>query len=495
MAISFNFIPNLLRTPGAFVEFDASRAVTGLAALPNRVLLIGSRVPAGSAAALELKQILGEDDGLTYWGNSQLARMSKRFKQASKFTEVWGIGANDDGGAVAATKTITVTGTATSAGTLHFLIHGERVNVAVANGDAFGTIAANIDAAIDAVKAEKQILFTPGTAAGVVTLTCDHAAAFGSDLDVRLNYYDREELDLPSGITIAIADGVAGTTNPDVATVIAVINGTDWFTKWVTGWNDAANMLALESELDSRWGPLVQQDGMIYAGAVGTYSDLATLGNGRNSKFSSIMNGGGVVNSSPTPDFEWAAVTAAVDSNEPDPARPRQTLKLPNVLPPAREDLFDQSERNLLLQNGISTYTADSGGNVYIERLITTYQTNANANPDTTFLNVNTMHTLFALRYTLRLRITSKYPRHKLADDGANYGPGQAIVTPRVIRAEVLAIFGEWELNGWVEDFTQFAEELIIERNATDKDRLDARLGPNLVNQFRVFAGQIQFII
>lgn len=495
MAISFNFIPNLLRTPGAYVEYDASRAVTGLAALPNRVVLIGSRQSTGSASALELKQILGEDDGITFWGaKSQLSRMAKRFKQASKFTEVWGIGADDDGGAVAATKTITIVGTATSAGTLHLLIHGERVNVGVSIDDTETDIAAAIAAAITAAT-DKNLLFTAGSAAGVATLTCSHAAAFGSDLDVRLNYYDREELDLPSGITVAIADGVAGTTNPDVSTVTAVINSTDWFTKWVTGWNDAANMLVLEGELDSRWGPLVQQDGMIYAGAVGTFGDLSSLGGARNSKFSNIMGGGGVVNSSPTPDFEWAAVVAAVDSNEPDPARPRQTLPLPNVLPPEREDLFDQAERNLLLQTGISTFTADSGGNVYIERLITTYQTNANSTADTTFLNVNTMHTLFALRYTLNVRITTKYPRHKLVNDGTNYGVGQAVVTPQVIRAEILALFSEWELSTWVEDFAQFSDELIVERNASDKDRLDARLGPNLANQFRVFAGQIQFII
>ena len=110
-------------------------------------------------------------------------------------------------------------------------------------------------------------------------------------------------------------------------------------------------------------------------------------------------------------------------------------------------------------------------------------------------MNLTTMHTLAALRYTLNLRITQKYPRHKLVDNGSNYGVGQAVVTPGIIRAEILAIFGEWELEAWVEDLTQFAEELIVERNASDRDRLDARLGPNLANQFRIFAGQIQFIV
>lgn len=237
MAISFNFIPNLLRTPGAFIEFDASRAVTGLAALPNRVLLIGALLAAGSALDLELKQILSESDGQVFWGQgSQLSRMAERFKQASKFTEVWGIGQDDDAAGVAATKLITVTGPATSAGVLHFLLHGEIVNVAVADGDSETVIAASIDAAVVAAIIPKNLMFTSGAVVGVVTLTSTHASEFSDDLDVRINYFDRQELDLPSGITIAITDGVAGAANPDVALVTATIAGTDYFSKWVTGY-------------------------------------------------------------------------------------------------------------------------------------------------------------------------------------------------------------------------------------------------------------------
>ena len=111
-------------------------------------------------------------------------------------------------------------------------------------------------------------------------------------------------------------------------------------------------------------------------------------------------------------------------------------------------------------------------------------------------VQLGTVHgTLAALRYTTRARITSRYPRHKLAGDNANYGPGQAIVTPSVIKGELLTLFRQWELSGWVEDFDQFADELLVERNESDTDRVDVIMGPNLVNQFRVFAAQIQFIV
>ena len=89
-----------------------------------------------------------------------------------------------------------------------------------------------------------------------------------------------------------------------------------------------------------------------------------------------------------------------------------------------------------MLHDGISTHTVDPGGNVLLERPITTYQLNAAGFPDTSYLDVTTIATLAYLRYTLRARIAQKYPRHKLADDGIAIAPGQAIVTPKTLSAE-----------------------------------------------------------
>lgn len=486
MSISFNEIPNLLFTPGAYMEIDSSRAVQGLSKLPNRILLIGARRSTGSVAEGVLVQILSKDDGDLFFGRgSQLAGMCRAAKKANDLVEIWAIALDVSG--TAATKTITFTGPATSDGTLHFLVGGKAIDVAVSNGDSANAIATATDAAF--AEEESDWMYTFAAASAVVTGTSRHAAAFSQDFDIRLNYYDREVLDMPSGVGVAIADGTSGATDPSIATALAAISD-QWFTKIVLGFNLAANVALLEQFLSDRWGPLVQQDGMGYVALYADYSDIATYGAARNSQFTCVLGTG----LTPTPWWECAAILAAVDAREPDPARPRQTLPLPGILPPAREVQFDQSERNLLLQTGISTYVVDKSGKCYIERLITTYQTNALGVADTSFFNIETMHTLAALRYTARVRISTKYPRHKLADDGTNYGPGQAVVTPKVIRGELIAIFREWEENAWVEDFEQYANELIVERNASDRDRLDARMGPNLVNQFRVFAGQLQFI-
>lgn len=589
MTISFNSIQNVLLVPGVYVEYDNSKASKGLAPLPNRVLLIGSRRSTGSVAALQLRQILRENDGDTYFGaDSQLAWMCKKFKRAAKFTEVWAIALDDEAGASAATKTVTFTGSASSAGAHNFLIHGERVPVGVASGDTAGVQSV---ALADEIVAKVALLFaatfgwiatfggtttdgdytttftgyglvapvtvtTPraagvpaddsalatqhaaditaliattlagvvasataagpavtiqvngglesgtithsapapgaitGAYSGITTLMSKHASLFSNDLDVRLNYYPREDLDAPSGTTVAIADGTPGALDPDINDALDVV-GDEFFTKIVSGYNGSAQMAATETFLASKWGPMVQKDGLAFFGIEGTFAELATIGDGRNSQFTVLCPPDGT--SAPTPPWERAAVTAAVDSSEPDPGRPRQTLPLPGVLPAARGDRFMLDEHELLLEAGISTFKADDGGRLLVERLVTTYTTDANSLPDASYRNVNTMHLLAALRYTTRARFAQKYPRHKLAADGTRYGPGQAVITPSVARGEMLTLFEEWELQAWVQNFQQFSDELVVEINANDPDRLDVLMGPNLIKQFRVMAAQIQF--
>ena len=88
-----------------------------------------------------------------------------------------------------------------------------------------------------------------------------------------------------------------------------------------------------------------------------------------------------------------------------------------------------------------------------------------------------------------------RYPRHKLADDGTRFGPGQAIITPKIGKSEAIARFELWEELGLVEGFEQFKRDLIVERNAQDVNRLDFLLSPDLMNQLRVVGAQIGFLL
>ncbi len=89
--------------------------------------------------------------------------------------------------------------------------------------------------------------------------------------------------------------------------------------------------------------------------------------------------------------------------------------------------------------------------------------------------------------------ITSKFARYKLANDGTKFGAGQAIVTPSIIKGEILAEYAKLEAEGIVENLDAFKKALIVERSAKDPNRINVLLPPDLVNQLRVFATLVQF--
>jgi len=106
---------------------------------------------------------------------------------------------------------------------------------------------------------------------------------------------------------------------------------------------------------------------------------------------------------------------------------------------------------------------------------------------------VTTLATLARLFRNQRQAITSKFPRHKLANDGTRFGPGQAIVTPGIIKAELIAEYRMDEFNGLVEDTRNFKRHLLVERDSNNPNRVNVLYPPDLINQLRIFAVLAQF--
>ena len=483
--LSFNEIAATIRTPGVFVEFDSSRALPGLPGQQHKILVIGQRLAAGTVAEGVPTLVTGADQAEGFFGRgSMIAAMFHALKAANPRTESWAIALDDDGGGAAAAGTITVTGPATAAGTIVLYIGGKRIKVAVASGDADSAIATAIDAAVNA---ETDLPVTSGVAVAVVTLTARNKGVAGDYIDLRLNYYQGEAI--PAGVGLAIVDMTGGTTNPDVATAITAM-GDDQYHTIICAYSDAANLTALETELTRRWDGMTQIEGHAFIAHRGeTVGNLSTFGNARNAIQLTAIGTGDV----PEAPWAWAAVVGGVDAKEPDPARPRQTLALPGLKPPAEGTRFTRDERDILLFDGISTYTVGAGNVVRIERLITTYQTNAQSVADASYLDITTVRNLAYLRFSWRAMISIKFPRHKLADDGTEFAAGQAVATPEILKNETIALARNWEEAGLVEKVDQFIADLVVSRDGADSDRVNLIIPPDLVNGLRVVAAQIQF--
>lgn len=488
MAISFNEVPNTLRVPWFYVEFDATRAVQGPQTQTYKTLIIGQMIATGTATKETPYQVRSKAEADEYFGaGSQLAQMCAAYFEANDITETWAVALEDAVAGVKAAGTFAFTGTATEAGTVNIYIGGKKVSVAVAVDDTAAEVATALKAAIDA---DADLPVDDSGTSGNVIVTMKNKGIEGNYLDLRHSHYWGEKI--PAGLACAITPMASGDGNPDIQDALDVLVDEQW-NIIIHPYTDASNCTALDEELERRWGPLSQNDGHAIGAVNKSYADLSTFGNTLNSKHLTFVG----CTKCPTPPWAVAAVVGGVVSKyaPTDPARPFQTLALTGVLAPKREERLQFSERNLLLYDGISTITADDGGVMRIERLITTYKTNSAGADDTAFLDLEPKLTLSYLRYDFRNYFLRKYPRHKLADDGTRYGPGQAIITPKVGKAEAISRFREWEYIGLVEDADQFKADLIVERNESDPNRLDFLLPPNLVNGFRIGAAQIQFLL
>ena len=270
-----------------------------------------------------------------------------------------------------------------------------------------------------------------------------------------------------------------------------------------TGYTDSTNLAKLEYEYgfsdEGRWGWLRQLYGHVFGAVRGAgasdqwgYTELMQYGPNNNSGVLSLM---AVEAYSPTPPWEWASAYAAKAARAllNDPARPLQTLELEGCLPAPKHQRFDKKQCNDFAGVGLATQNVNDGGTPMIMRESTTYQKNLYGQGDDAYELVPTLATLAALFRSQRQAITSKFPRHKLADDGTRFGPGQAIVTPKTIKAELIAQYRFDEFLGRVENARAFKQNLIVERDPNDPNRVNVLYPPDLINQLRIFAVLAQF--
>jgi phage tail sheath gpL-like len=489
-SITFQTIPLDWWVPGAWLEIDHSRAVRGLPVMRQRVLLLGQRLPTGSAPAGTLKRITRNADGVDYFGRgSMLAQMIPAVLAVYPTADLHALALDDLAAGAKATGTLTFSGAPSETGTLNLYIGGRAVRVGITAGDTPAAVAQGVAAAVTALP---DLPVTAGVTDAVVTLTARHKGLEANAIDLRLNYYDGEAT--PRGLVVTIASMSGGTGNPDVLDAIAAMSSGAYYTI-VMPWTDVANLTAIETELQSRWGGLDMRTGHAFGFKAGSFSELATFGSARNSPHTTIVG----LKGSPTLPWVAAAQFAAVvaQSGAIDPAIPFRDLALPDVLAPLEADRFIDTERNLLLHDHISTIKFDSANVSLVEQVITTYGKNSSGVDDESLLKLNTKWTVDYMRYTFRVAVQRDYPRHKLAgDDVLQYiQPGQKIATPKLIRNTLIATAGQLVEVGLLEDIDQLKRDLIVRRSETNTNRVNAVLPPNVVNQFDVFAAAVQYIL
>lgn len=485
MTIPFANIPANLRLPLFFAEVNNTQANS--ATLNQRALIVGQITAAGSATPNVPVLSQGVADAAALGGpGSMLHLMTQAYRQNDNFGEVWYLPLADDPGATAATGSIAFTAAATASGTLSLYIAGVRISQPILSTQTTAQIATALAALVNATP---NLPVTASAATSTVTLTAINKGPGGNDIDLRVNYQGLAGGEAtPTGMTFTITAMASGATAPSLTTGLANLLDKP-FDFIVFPYTDATSLNAIQAFLNDttgRWSWSTQIYGHFFAAYRGTIGSLTTFGVGRNDQHGSIMG----FYDSPSPSWVWAAALtgAAAVSVRADPAVPLQTLVIQGVLAPPLQSRFALTARNTLLYDGISTFTVGDDGTVRIENLITTYQKNSFGQADNSYLEVETMFTLMYVLRFLQTRITSKFPRMKLAADGTKFAAGSNVVTPNIIRADQVAAYKELERAGLVQNSAAFAQGLIVQQNASNPNRVDVLWPGTLINQLRIFA-------
>ena len=469
-------VPTSQMLPFLYMKLDASGANT--ATDGGRTLLIGQKTSSGSATADAIQSVTSFEQAVELFGEgSEAAFMAEGFFRNGG-QDLYMAGIADPSGGTAADVVCTVSGAPGEDGTLHMYVAGKYVPVALDASDAAADVAASI---VDAVNAADNLPFTASAVAEVVTLTVRNAGDMGGTYRVHFNLNAGEEH--TGSLAFALVYN-AGSGSASLTGVIANMGEDAYDYIGIPSGPGAADMGTELSDSSGRWSPTVGLYGHAVTYLQGSYSSLVAAIASSNDQHLTAM---AWEDDAPTPGPYYLGAFMAVASLylEDDPSRPLQTLKLEGVR--GASTRFTAAERNGLLLAGLGTCRVTQAGVVTIERARTTYTVNAVGAADNSYTDIQVLALAWHVFRALESAITTKYARVKLVDDDTRLSPGQAAITPSLAKGTILAVYSELAYKGWVEDVKGFASSLIVERNATDPNRLDATIRANFANQLRIF--------
>ena len=491
-AISIPNYSDSNRVPGFY--FSASNAQANTGQVNRRVLIVAQMVTGGTAAGTATPNLAtisaGTLDAQTKYGpQSQAARMVAHYRALDTFGELWVLPLADDANSVAATGTLVVGGTPTAAGVISLYVGDSYVPVAVTAGMTATAVAAAIAAACNA---QGTLLVTAAAVAATVTFTAANKGLAGNDILFNLNYLGTiGGQSTPAGLTLTLTAMANGAVNPTtIATALAALGDLP-FDIFAHPYNDTSSLNAFQtflSDTGGRWNPIGQLFGQGITAMRGTLGTVTTFGPTRDDQHHSIMP----IADSPSSPAAWAAELAAQSalSMRNNPAIPITNVAL-KVLPPSQLNHFTFTERNSLLYDGLCTHKFDTSGIVYIERMTTTYQTNALGVADNSYLDLETMFTLEVCIQDMLGFLAAQYPATILVADGTKIPAGAPVTTAQMVGAACASRYVTQCNNFWCQNPQQFAAG--IQAINAGNGEVKLLLPYMIANQLRVVAATVQF--
>ena len=505
MGITFETIPATQRNPLFFVEVGDPK---GTGSAVKTTAIIGQRITGKGTGTNDVPaQVFSADDVAALCGVGSVAhRLAYHYFKADRSAlKVICVPVADAGGAAKAAKTHTFSFssgvTLTTSGTINFLVAGHKVRVNVTAGmdltaiglavqNAFGTD----EAAAAAIGSIVPVTCT--ATAGACAFTARNAGPLGNDIRIIVNYLGTSGGEvLPGNLTVDDSDAylTGGTGVPDITAALLALAPYSIF-GLIDPLYSADELLEKKNEFADRWAYDVASFGGHFTGVTKeTLGDL--IGS---AKIDDDLKNDWHCCIPAAPRVPWDGVSlagayagACLASLRIDPALPVQGVPLSSLYPVRESDRLTNSELETLTAAGFATLTYDATGTPVVSLERTTMLTNALGAPITGGEAVQYPYTTQYIIESMRTYCQTAYARVKLVDDGARIAEGVAAVTPLEVKGDLGTLADEWEAAALIESAAQFKAGLIVERNSTNRNRLDIYAGPDLANQLRVIAVRV----
>ncbi|NBH76187.1 phage tail sheath subtilisin-like domain-containing protein [Rodentibacter pneumotropicus] len=466
--IEFDNIPTSIRQPGVYTEYNAHNAVSTLPTNEQNVLIVAPML-GGDTAFSAPTPIYSDTDAKNAFGAGSWAHLMARVAiQNNAMIRLTAIGLKDNEAGVAATGSIALSGTATTAGVLKVMIGGVDYAVAISKAETADHVASRLNAVINAGE------YCPITAAveeGTVSLTAKCKGEIGNEIEVSAK--------ITAGDMAVNATTLAnGAENADLAAALASVAG-EHYHVIISPFADDKNAKALREHLDTVASPMEKKPGVGVLGWRGSMASGTTYAGKINDKRVTVGWYKGVVESNAL----IAAGFGAIIAGEEDPAKPLNTLEIKGLTPVSATETPLKTEVNQSLFHGLTPIMVVNN-RVQIVRAITTYTKSPANVDDPAWLDLTTIRTLDYTRKAIEQRIALRFPRSKLSNR-----------TPPKVRSEILDVLYRLENLEILENVDMHKGKLLVVRNGQDPNRLDTAIPADVVNGLHVVANRIDLIL
>lgn len=477
MAQLISILDTSFKVPRAFVKVSLGAGARSPGSSAMKVLAVGSKTSAGTAAVGDLVRCAGADDAKTSFGpGSELHRAAMKFFKANPIGVFYATAMDDSTGGGLATKQFVFSGTATSDGTIEVWIDGERLAISVVTGDTATVVGDKLEAIING---RSDLPVTAANSTGTVTVSSKNKGS-------RFNWITTRSLKTNAAgishtaVTGKTAGGTDTSANP--TTQLDAVAGAERFHLIISGFVDATNLAKFKASITSLATPIVGKRGRWLACSPDTLANAITLSDALNDPRGELLW-------FEAPDAlpieaaaSYAGAHTAVRSS--DRAANTDGMLLPDLL--TRYAVADRptvSEQNTALNNGLTPLMDDSSV-VRVVRAVTSYHQDGSGNDDFTILDTHYVEVSDEIGDAIEQGFATAFAGYKLGVDGADGAPPfPGVATPKSVKDWIVSLLYPREGRSIV-NVTALIPSIVVEADGSAAGRLNAEVPVDVIELF-----------